>query len=239
MANKLWWEFWPEQSAAAELDGSLRRMGFDYVDLIYASEPPPNMSVTALVGAVGGLIAAGKARAWGVLNWSAGTISQAASAAAALSVPPPCAAQLPYSLVRRSPVQDAEMTGALGQAGTGVVASFCLEGGILSGKYRERRAAGRAAGTLDEPRAGPAVAAAAGLRQAWLSGWRRARPRWPWLSRWPARRSRACCSGRRALGKCAGTARPSACLTGSARLTWTTWGGSAWPGYQRSPLVST
>jgi aryl-alcohol dehydrogenase-like predicted oxidoreductase len=33
VANKLWWEFWPEQSAAAELDASLQRMGFDYVDL--------------------------------------------------------------------------------------------------------------------------------------------------------------------------------------------------------------
>ena len=30
VTNKLWWEFWPEQSAAAELDASLQRMGFDY-----------------------------------------------------------------------------------------------------------------------------------------------------------------------------------------------------------------
>src|SRR5215470_14482279 len=29
VANKLWWEFWPEQSAADELDASLRRMRFD------------------------------------------------------------------------------------------------------------------------------------------------------------------------------------------------------------------
>jgi aryl-alcohol dehydrogenase-like predicted oxidoreductase len=34
LANKLWWEFWPGQSAAAELDASLGRVGFDYVDLI-------------------------------------------------------------------------------------------------------------------------------------------------------------------------------------------------------------
>ena len=163
VANKLWWEFWPEQSAAAELDASLQRMGFDYVDLIYASEPPPNMSVAELVAAVGGLIAAGKARAWGVLNWPVSTISQAAGAAAGLSVPPPCAAQLPYSLVRRSPVQDAEMARALSEAGAGVVASFCLEGGVLSGKYREQGTAGRAAATLTEPRVGPAIAAAVEL----------------------------------------------------------------------------
>src|SRR5690348_6792607 len=40
VANKLWWEFWPEQSAQAELDASLRRMRFDYVDVIYANPPP-------------------------------------------------------------------------------------------------------------------------------------------------------------------------------------------------------
>ena len=40
VANKLWWEFWPGQSAAAELDASLQRMRFDHVDLIYANPPP-------------------------------------------------------------------------------------------------------------------------------------------------------------------------------------------------------
>ena len=30
IANKLWWEFWPEQSAAEELDASLQRTGLDH-----------------------------------------------------------------------------------------------------------------------------------------------------------------------------------------------------------------
>ena len=71
VANKLWWEFWPEQSAAAELDASLQRMGFDHVDLIYANPPPEGLGVADLVAAVGGLVAAGKARAWGIVNWPA------------------------------------------------------------------------------------------------------------------------------------------------------------------------
>ena len=33
VANKLWWEFWPRQSAAEELEGSLGRMGLDHLDL--------------------------------------------------------------------------------------------------------------------------------------------------------------------------------------------------------------
>lgn len=163
VANKLWWEFWPGQDAAAELDGSLRRMGFDHVDLIYASAPPAGMSPADLVGAVGGLIAAGKARAWGVLNWPADTITEASEAANDLGIAPPCAAQLPYSVAQRSPVEDPAMARALRTAGIGVVGSFCLAGGVLSGKYRSEGATGRAAGTLDQPRVLPAVRAAGEL----------------------------------------------------------------------------
>jgi len=160
VANKLWWEFWPEQSAADELEASLRRMGFDSVDLIYASAPPAGMAVADLAEAVGRLIAAGKARAWGVLNWPADTLAEAAEAAAGLAVPPPCAAQLPYSVVRRPLVEDPDMISALGLANAGVVASFCLEGGVLSGKYLTGREPGRAAGTLDGARAARTLAAA-------------------------------------------------------------------------------
>jgi L-glyceraldehyde 3-phosphate reductase len=160
VANKLWWEFWPQQTAADELEASLARMGFDSVDLIYASAPPDGMSVADLVEAVGALIAAGKARAWGVLNWPAGTIAEAAKAAVGLAVPPPCAAQLPYSLVRRSPVEDPAMTSALAMARAGVVASFCLEGGVLSGKYLTGQEPGRAAGTLEGVQVAHALAAA-------------------------------------------------------------------------------
>src|SRR5450631_3121573 len=37
VANKLWLEFWPQESMAAELDASLRRMGFDYLDVEYCA----------------------------------------------------------------------------------------------------------------------------------------------------------------------------------------------------------
>jgi aryl-alcohol dehydrogenase-like predicted oxidoreductase len=163
VANKLWWEFWPRQSAAAELDSSLQRMGFDYVDVIYANPPPEGLAIGDLVAAVAGLVSSGKARAWAVVNWAAGDAGQAIGAAASLGVPAPCAAQLPYSLVRRSWVEDPVMTGALTAAGAGVVASFCLEGGVLSGKYLPGAPTGRAAGTLGDPRLAPAIAAAGEL----------------------------------------------------------------------------
>jgi aryl-alcohol dehydrogenase-like predicted oxidoreductase len=160
VANKLWWEFWPGQSAAAELDASLQRMGFDHIDVIYANAPPPGLTVADLVAAAAGLVTSGKARAWGLVNWPADLAGQAVEAAARLGVTPPCAIQLPYSLVRRSWVEDPAMTRALEASGAGLIASFCLAGGVLSGKYLAGPAAGRAAGTLEDPRVTPAVAAA-------------------------------------------------------------------------------
>ncbi len=151
VSNKLWWEFWPEQSAAAELDGSLTRMGFDHVDLIYANPPPDELPIAEMVAAVAELIKSGKARAWGIVNWEAGPFIEATNAAADQGAPPPCAAQLPYSLGRRDWVESDEMTAALKTSGAGVVASFVMEGGVLTGKYDAGRS-GRAAAEIDNPR---------------------------------------------------------------------------------------
>lgn len=151
LANKLWWELWPEQDAAAELEGSLGRMKMDYIDLAYAERPPNGLTVERIVLEVGGLISSGKLRAWGVLNWPAPMIVEAAKACAKAGVPPPCAAQLAYSLVRRSPVEDVDMVEALGLAGTSVVSSFTLDGGALTGKYAKPGAKGRlSSGTENE-----------------------------------------------------------------------------------------
>jgi aryl-alcohol dehydrogenase-like predicted oxidoreductase len=160
VTNKLWWEFWPEQSAAAELDASLQRMGFDYVDVIYANPPPRGLAAADLVAEAGRLIASGKARAWGLVNWPADLAGQAGEAAVGLGVAPPCAVQLPYSLVRRSWVEDPAMSQALNASGAGLIASFCLAGGVLSGKYLSGPANGRAAGTLGDTQVAAAAAAA-------------------------------------------------------------------------------
>ncbi len=160
VTNKLWWEFWPEQSAAAELDASLQRMGFDYIDVIYANPPPEGMPVPELVAATVGVVGSGKARAWGLVNWHAELAGRAVRAAADLGVAPPCAIQLPYSLVRRDWVEDPAMTRVLDASGAGLIASFSLAGGVLTGKYLAGPAAGRAAGTLDDLRVAPAAAAA-------------------------------------------------------------------------------
>ena len=150
LANKLWWEFWPEQSAAQELDGSLQRMGTDHIDLAYAERPPEGLTVEQIVHDVNDLIKTGKLRAWGVLNWPASLIEEAGLIASKLGLAGPCAAQLAYSLVMRSPVEDDDMVHALESSNVSVVASYTLMGGALSGKYAEPGAEGRITARLDK-----------------------------------------------------------------------------------------
>jgi aryl-alcohol dehydrogenase-like predicted oxidoreductase len=160
VANKLWLEFWPDESPAGELDASLLRMGFDYLDLAYCAPPPEGLALVDVVDAIGALVVAGKTRAWGVLNWSPALLHDACALAHERGVAAPCAAQLPYNLVSRFPVEDATTVAALDGCGASVVASAVLAGGALSGKYRTGAGHGRLAGAVDAPHLAPALQAA-------------------------------------------------------------------------------
>lgn len=163
VANKLWWEFWPEQSAEAELDASLARMGFDYIDVVYSWTAPEGPPFEEIVGSVGGLIESGKVRAWGTGNWEPADHAAAAEIARAEGVPPPCAAQLPYSLALRTHVEGSDAVEALDASGAAVVASYVLYGGVLTGKYTDASASGRMTDELDERELQPVLEAARSL----------------------------------------------------------------------------
>jgi aryl-alcohol dehydrogenase-like predicted oxidoreductase len=158
VANKLWWEFWPEQQAAGELDASLLRMGFDYLDLAYSEKPPHGLSVDEVVQQAGALIASGKLRAWGLLNWPADLLAEAGRSAERQGVAMPAAVQLPYSLVRRSPVEDPETIAALETSGASIVASATLAAGALTGKYASDAANGRIEKERSDPKHAQALA---------------------------------------------------------------------------------
>jgi L-glyceraldehyde 3-phosphate reductase len=159
VSNKLWWEFWPDQSPAQELAGSLARMGLDHVDLIYSDALPDGVGLEDAIGMITGLIRAGAARAWGTFNWPPEQMERAWQIAGREGVPGPVATQPAYSLVRREIVDDPAMRRLAADRGVAIVASYTLAGGILTGKYDEDPGAGRAAGTLDQPQWAPAVAA--------------------------------------------------------------------------------
>jgi aryl-alcohol dehydrogenase-like predicted oxidoreductase len=149
VCNKLWWEFWPEQSAADELDASLGRMNLDHIDLIYTMQPPDGLTIAELVEQVAGLVSSGRARAWGIGNWPAVELTEAVQAARTLGAPLPAAAQLPYSLVRADWVQDPVMEAVLADANIGLVASYVLAGGTLTGKYLDAGSGHAGSGRAD------------------------------------------------------------------------------------------
>jgi len=159
VSNKLWWEFWPDQTPAQELAGSLGRMGLDHIDLIYSEVPPDGVPLEDAVGMITGLIADGTARAWGTLNWTPEQMERAFVIAGREGVPGPAATQPPYSLVRREFVEDPAMRRLAADRGVAIVASYTLAGGVLTGKYDADPGTGRAAGQLDEPRYAAGVAA--------------------------------------------------------------------------------
>jgi aryl-alcohol dehydrogenase-like predicted oxidoreductase len=168
VSNKLWWEFWPDETPAQELSGSLGRMGLDHVDLVYAEVPPAGVGLEDAVDMITGLIRAGAARAWGTLNWTPEQMERAWQIADREGVPGPAATQPPYSLVRREFVEDPDMGHLVATRNVAIVASYTMAGGVLTGKYDQDPGGGRAAGTLGQPRVAPA--AAAGRELAALAG---------------------------------------------------------------------
>jgi aryl-alcohol dehydrogenase-like predicted oxidoreductase len=135
VANKLWWEHWPDEDAQAELDGSLARMGFDHVDLIYAVAPPARLAMDALVEEVARLLRTGRARAWGTCMWTGAQHLEALDVCEQLHVPAPAAAQMAMSLVEHTGPDDPDMLSAFARGPIALVASFVLAGGALTGKY--------------------------------------------------------------------------------------------------------
>jgi L-glyceraldehyde 3-phosphate reductase len=164
VSNKLWWEFWPRQDAVGELEGSLERMGFDRLDVLYSSTLPDTVPVPVAVDQIAMVLQTGRVDAWAAVNWSARALADAAAEAARLAIPQPCAVQLPYSLARRDWVEDPAMEEALAATGAALVPSATLAGGALTGKYDSDARSGRLTEQRGDPRVAAAIALGARLR---------------------------------------------------------------------------
>ena len=143
MANKLWFEFFPDEGVEAELNGSLERLGTDWIDIVYCATPPEELPVPELVAGLDSLVTKGKLRAWGGLNWSPELLSEVHRFATVEGLTPPTAVQLPHNVIDRDFVESPPARQALEATGTAVVASHCLAGGLLTGKYSRPGAQGR------------------------------------------------------------------------------------------------
>jgi aryl-alcohol dehydrogenase-like predicted oxidoreductase len=108
--------------------------------LVYCAAPPASLPLVEMVKQLDDLIKSGKLRAWGVLNWPVEKIEEAYHVATPEGLSTPCAAQLRYNLLDRSPVEDQPTRNICESAGIGIVASYGLYGGLLSGKYNRTEA---------------------------------------------------------------------------------------------------
>lgn len=119
----------------AAADASLQRLGTDVIDLYYAHFDDASVPLEETVGALSGLVDAGKVRAIGISNYTADRIDEWFRVTEAGGFHRAVALQPHYNLVER----DFETNGLRERAereGLAVFPYFSLAKGFLAGKYR-------------------------------------------------------------------------------------------------------
>ncbi|WP_261558803.1 aldo/keto reductase [Frankia tisae] len=115
-------------SLRAALEGSLRRLGVEHVDLYYQHRVDPDTPIEDTVGALGELVTEGKIRHIGLSEAGVETIRRAHA------THPITALQTEYSLWSREP--EAELLPLLRELGIGFVPYSPLGRGFLTGQIR-------------------------------------------------------------------------------------------------------
>jgi aryl-alcohol dehydrogenase-like predicted oxidoreductase len=131
----------------AAIQGSLRRLRTDYVDLFWVHVWDSITPAEELLETMGTLVRSGYARYWGISNAPAWYVAQLAALAGVQGKARPIALQSFYSLVNRN-IED-EHTPMANEFGLGIVPWSPLAFGLLTGKYDRaalQAAAPRAAG---------------------------------------------------------------------------------------------
>jgi aryl-alcohol dehydrogenase-like predicted oxidoreductase len=83
------------------LEDSLKRLGTEYVDVLYLHAPDPSTPVKETLEAVHGLLRAGKVRHWGVSNHAAWQLLELNGLSEARGLPRPALSQVLYNLLVR------------------------------------------------------------------------------------------------------------------------------------------
>lgn len=135
------------------LEGSLRRLKTDYVDLYWMHVWDAVTPAEELLETMAGLVRAGKVRYYGLSDLPAWYAVQVATLARAQGLPGPVAMQLEYSLVERS--IEREHIPAARACGMGVCPWSPLAAGFLAGKYRRDDAGSEARGGGEGRLSGP------------------------------------------------------------------------------------
>jgi voltage-dependent potassium channel beta subunit len=123
------------------IDGSLRRLQLDYVDLVFCHRPDPDTPIEETVWAMHDIISRGKALYWGTSEWSADEIRAAWQVAERHHLRKPVMEQPQYNLFHRKRVEQ-EYARLYEEIGLGLTTWSPLASGLLTGKYRDGVPAG-------------------------------------------------------------------------------------------------
>lgn len=115
------------------VEGSLRRLGTDHIDLYYLHKEDPSTPLDETVRAMGDLIRQGKIRYFGLSNYRAWRVAEICNLCDRMGIDRPAASQPYYNAVNRMP--ETEHLPACAFYGLGVVPYSPLARGVLTGKY--------------------------------------------------------------------------------------------------------
>ena len=118
------------------IDGSLERLGLDFVDLVFCHRPDPHTPIGETVWAMHDIIASGKALYWGMSEWSADEIRAAWDFADRHHLHKPQMEQPQYNMLVRRKVEQ-EYRRLYTDIGLGLTTWSPLSSGLLTGKYIE------------------------------------------------------------------------------------------------------
>jgi len=115
------------------IDGSLRRLGTDYLDVYYCHRADPDTPLHETAAAMSDLVQQGKILYWGTSMWRTELLEEVHDLCDRHGYRAPVVEQPEYSLVTRVPEDSLQPFAR--RSGTGIVAFSPLAGGLLTGKY--------------------------------------------------------------------------------------------------------
>jgi aryl-alcohol dehydrogenase-like predicted oxidoreductase len=116
------------------IDGSLKRLQLDDVDLIFCHRPDPETPLEETVWAMHDIISQGKAQYWGTSEWSSDQIMQAHAIAEKHHLHRSQMEQPQYNMLHRARVEQ-EYARLYKEIGLGLTTWSPLAFGFLTGKY--------------------------------------------------------------------------------------------------------
>ena len=123
------------ENIVASLEGSLRRLGVEAIDLYYAHEDDPSVPMEEFLGTFDSLVRSGKVRTIGASNFTAERLAEALQVSAREGFTPFIALQQHYNLMER-PAYEGPLQQVAEEAGLLTFPYFGLAKGFLTGKYR-------------------------------------------------------------------------------------------------------